>query len=210
MKYNQSLFDFRLEKFGAAVCKFDHGSVIYASRPGHRLWLADKLGKVQQTLIFKPAVQSTCPKIQLINPIIKKEPYDTSFGKVLQLGDNKLISYNSETLYILHPGAVSVVSVLCNARKILDLAVNENEIFILEGERSLLRISPVPDKYCYGTINPHVNAFLNFCGIFYLKIFCLTFRILKAAYVLSISLLNQMFCLLYWCRHSQWMTLNIF
>lgn len=105
---------------------------------------------VQQTLIFKSALQSTCPKIQIINPVNKKEPYDTGFGKITQFGDNKLIAYNSEVLYVLHPGAVSVVSVLCNVRKILDLAVNENEIFVLEGERSLLRISPVPDKHSTG------------------------------------------------------------
>lgn len=136
-------------KFGATFCKFDQGLVLYASRPGYRLWLADKFGVVRQTLIFKSAVQSTCPKIQLINPINKKEPYDTSFGKVIQFGD-KLLTYNSEVLYVLHPGAVSVVSVLSNVRKILDLAVSENEIFILEGERSLLRISPIPDKYSLG------------------------------------------------------------
>lgn len=124
--------------------------VVYACRPGYRLWLANKLGIVQQTLIFKSAIQSTCPKIQLINPVEKKQLNDTNFGKVLQFGDNKLVTFNSEVLYVLHPGAVSVMSVLYNVRKILDLAVNDNEIFILEGERSLLRISPVPDTYELG------------------------------------------------------------
>ncbi|KAK6623332.1 hypothetical protein RUM43_009184 [Polyplax serrata] len=136
-----------LGKFGATLCRFDHGMVVYACRPGYRLWLANKLGVVQQTLIFKSAIQSTCPKIQLINPVEKKQLNDTNFGKVLQFGDNKLVTFNSEVLYVLHPGAVSVMSVLYNVRKILDLAVNDNEIFILEGERSLLRISPVPDTY---------------------------------------------------------------
>lgn len=47
---------FRLEKLGAIFGgrqNYAQESVIYASRPGLRLWQADKTGTVLKTLIFK-------------------------------------------------------------------------------------------------------------------------------------------------------------
>lgn len=47
---------FRLGKLGAVFGSrqnYVQESVIYASRPGLRLWQADKMGTVLKTLIFK-------------------------------------------------------------------------------------------------------------------------------------------------------------
>lgn len=102
---------------------------------------------MQQTLIFKSAVQSSHPKVTLINPFTRKGEIDRNFGKVLQFGEGCLVSYQSEILYILHPAAVTVVSSLDCARKILDVAINKDEIYVLEGDRNLIRIGYAPDSY---------------------------------------------------------------
>ncbi|KAL0273453.1 UNVERIFIED_CONTAM: hypothetical protein PYX00_006111 [Menopon gallinae] len=138
-----------LGKFGATFSRTDNSQelVIYASRPGHRLWLANSNGSVQQTLLFKSAVYSSHPRIQLINPVSRIESCESQFGKLLPFGSDKIIAYNSEMMYVLHPTAVAVTCSLNAARKIIDLAVGEGEIFVLEGERSLLRIGYTPNKY---------------------------------------------------------------
>lgn len=57
---------------------------------------------------------------------------------------------------MLHPSAVAVACSLNSARKIIDLAVNEDEIFVLEGDRSLIRIGYAPNKYQRGMFLFHI------------------------------------------------------
>lgn len=62
-KYEIMFRCFRLGKLGAVFGSrqnYVQESVIYASRPGLRLWQADKIGTVSKTLIFKVFRANMC------------------------------------------------------------------------------------------------------------------------------------------------------
>ncbi|XP_066992406.2 tectonin beta-propeller repeat-containing protein 2 isoform X2 [Anabrus simplex] len=141
-----------LGKLGATFC---YGSgrpqelVIYASRPGLRLWLADKNGIVQQTLIYKDTMLQAHTHVPLINPApahVKQGRGEHQFGPLLVFKENLLLTYSSDVVYILNPSDISVVAMIVDLRKVLDVSVSKDEIFVLEGNRSLIRIASVPEN----------------------------------------------------------------
>ncbi|KAJ4442236.1 hypothetical protein ANN_12102 [Periplaneta americana] len=122
--------------------------VVYASRPGLRVWLADKNGVVQQTLIYKDALMSEHTHTPLINPApyhVKQSHGDHQFGPLLVFRENLLVTYSSDIVYVLNPATITVVATVADLRKVQDVAVNKDEIFILEGERSLIRVAYTPE-----------------------------------------------------------------
>ncbi|KAH8304548.1 hypothetical protein KR059_011918 [Drosophila kikkawai] len=59
--------------------------------------------------------------------------------------DSLLVTHDDATLYILNLDKLKVEAVARGFRKILDFCVFGKEIFVLEGERSLLRLAPLPE-----------------------------------------------------------------
>ncbi|PSN53774.1 hypothetical protein C0J52_06251 [Blattella germanica] len=126
--------------------------VVYASRPGLRVWLADKNGVVQQTLIYniyKDSLMSEHTRTPLINPApahVRQSRGDHQFGPVLVFRESLLVTYSSSMVYVLDPATVTVVATVADVRKVHDVAVSKDEIFILEGERSLIRVAYTPEN----------------------------------------------------------------
>ncbi|KAH8331737.1 hypothetical protein KR074_010628 [Drosophila pseudoananassae] len=65
--------------------------------------------------------------------------------------DSLLVTHDDSTLYLLNLDRLRVEAVARGFRKILDFCVCGKEIFVLEGERSLLRLAPLPEPPCKTT-----------------------------------------------------------
>lgn len=123
--------------------------IIYASRPGLRLWQADKVGTVLKTLIFKDAVRSGHTEVELLNPApegSRKNRGEPSFGIVLPFCDDLLVTYCDDVVYVVNPNTIAITSIVNDLRRVTDVACTKDEIFILEGERNILRIAYYPEN----------------------------------------------------------------
>lgn len=121
--------------------------IIYATRPGFRIWEADRKGTVLKTLMFKDAIKFNEAYVKLLNPApesVKNNRTETAFGKLLQFNEDYLITYNSDIIYIVNPHNITVTAVT-DVRRVTDVACTKEEIFIVEGDRNIIRISYYPD-----------------------------------------------------------------
>ncbi|BFG03420.1 WD repeat-containing protein1 [Drosophila madeirensis] len=140
---------------------------LICGRPGMRFWMADAFGNVSKTILFKDAVlRSPTWEIPILNPKPRSDPYTrpqlaepgeedgempyvaSSNFRQLYLYDGQdslLVTHDDTTLYILNMDRLKVEAVARGFRKILDFCVYGKEIFVLEGERSLLRLAPLPE-----------------------------------------------------------------
>ncbi|XP_011139207.1 WD repeat-containing protein CG11141 [Harpegnathos saltator] len=122
--------------------------IIYASRPGLRLWQADKVGTVLKTLIFKDAVRSGHTEVELLNPApegSRRNRGEPSFGIALPFCDDLLVTYSDDVIYVVNPSTIAITSVVTDLRRVTDVTCTKDEIFILEGERNILRIAHYPE-----------------------------------------------------------------
>ncbi|GLV45560.1 uncharacterized protein CBL_02580 [Carabus blaptoides fortunei] len=160
-----------LGKLGAVFCRNSlkpKDLVIYCTRPGLRIWISDLQGTVHKTLLFKDLLNKECYEVPLINPITgyakKLKPLrEATFGVLLPFGENLLVTYSSEVIYILDPISLIVIAMISHLRRILSVATCKDEMFILEGERSLLRISFKPEPALSDTTSnaiPTASTFL--------------------------------------------------
>lgn len=84
----------------------------------------------------------------LINPApshIRQSHGDHQFGPLLVFRENLLVTYSSDVVYVLNPAAITVIATVVDLRGVQDVAVNKNEIFVLEGGRSLIRVACTPE-----------------------------------------------------------------
>ncbi|XP_034196480.2 uncharacterized protein LOC117612003 isoform X1 [Osmia lignaria lignaria] len=146
-----------LGKLGAVFgCRQNYSQdlVIYASRPGLRLWQADKTGTVLKTLIFKDAVRSGHTQVELLNPApesSKRNRGEPTFGVILPFCEDLLITYSDEVIYVVNPQTIAIMSVVTDLRRVTDVACTKDEIFVLEGERNIIRIAYCPDTNMFSS-----------------------------------------------------------
>ncbi|XP_029056587.1 WD repeat-containing protein CG11141 [Osmia bicornis bicornis] len=146
-----------LGKLGAVFgCRqnYTQDLVIYASRPGLRLWQADKTGTVLKTLIFKDAVRSGHTQVELLNPApesSKRNRGEPMFGVILPFCEDLLITYSDEVIYVVNPQTIAIMSVVTDLRRITDVACTKDEIFVLEGERNIIRIGYCPETNMFSS-----------------------------------------------------------
>ena len=122
--------------------------VIYASRPGLRLWQADKIGTVLKTLIFKDAIRTGHTEVELLNPApesSKKNRGEPTFGVILPFCDDLLVTYSDDIIYVVNPQTIAITSIITDLRRVTDVACTKDEIFVLEGERNIIRIAYYPE-----------------------------------------------------------------
>ncbi|XP_061173817.1 tectonin beta-propeller repeat-containing protein 2-like isoform X2 [Saccostrea echinata] len=139
--------------FGAcfipAMCKPEDAQ-LYACRPGARIWKADMNGTVSNTYLFKELLNSTHSEIQLLykNGIPSSRVSDHQFGPLLLYMEKYLVTWNETSLYVLSPEDNSVVGSQRALGAVVDVAVSEDEIFILRknNERNLVRVAVYPEK----------------------------------------------------------------
>ncbi|XP_047031186.1 WD repeat-containing protein CG11141 [Helicoverpa zea] len=119
----------------------------YCARAGLRLWRADAQGNVLQTLLFKEAISNPLTIAELLNPRSHKPstPIEHNLGPLHVFREHFLVSHNDHVLYILDPRSLTAVAVVDDLRRILSVSVNKDEIFVLEGPRSLVRLAHAPE-----------------------------------------------------------------
>ncbi|KAF5296060.1 hypothetical protein FQA39_LY12682 [Lamprigera yunnana] len=142
--------------------------VLYCTRPGLRIWVSDMEGTVQQTLLFKDILNQRTSEAQVINPVSKNirkllPQKEASFGILLPFSDELLITYSNDVVYIVNPKQLTVNSMVSNLRGVLGVAACKDEIFILEGERSLIRLSEQPEPNY--DLTPPIPTASNFLPI---------------------------------------------
>ena len=140
---------------------------LICGRPNLRFWLADTEGNVEKTLLFRDAVtKSPTWEIPILNPkfppynkpmltsIVHTEEELPAIGDVRNFRniysyageDTLIVTHDERALYVLNIERLRVEAVAKGFRKIIDFCVCNKEIFVLEGERSLLRLAPMPEK----------------------------------------------------------------
>ncbi|XP_050682591.1 WD repeat-containing protein CG11141 [Leptidea sinapis] len=129
----------------------------YCARPGLRVWRADRSGNVLQTLLFKDAISNPLTVAELLNPSQRKHCHsdrEYNLGALHVFRDHFLVSHNDHFLYILDPRSLTAVAVVDDLRRIVSVSVNKDEIFVLEGERSLVRLAHKPEPAALAQDDP--------------------------------------------------------
>ncbi|XP_031622315.1 WD repeat-containing protein CG11141 isoform X2 [Contarinia nasturtii] len=123
---------------------------IICARPGFRFWMADIDGNVSHTFLLKESVHEVRSifEVPLLNPVhnipgttIK----DTYFGPCFYYLGQYIVTYCETMVFIVNLEKLKVMATIKRLRNIQYLTVNGNEIFIVEGGRSIVRISIVPE-----------------------------------------------------------------
>ncbi|KAH1010457.1 hypothetical protein HUJ05_004750 [Dendroctonus ponderosae] len=130
-----------LGKFGGLI--YQHGYtaqdvILYTARPGLRIWIADVVGQVHKTLLFKDLLCKDCPQVPVLNPISKalqsrKPQKEAAFGMVQQFCDNLLVSHSNDVVYILDPHSMNVLATVNNLRRAICKAEEAQETLRVEG-----------------------------------------------------------------------------
>lgn len=122
---------------------------IICARPGFRFWLADIDGNVSHTFLLKESVNEmrSILDVSLLNPVHNKVPNikDTYFGPCFYYLGKYIVTYCDSMVFIVNLEKLKVMATIKHLRNIQYLTVNGNEIFIVEGGRSIVRISIVPE-----------------------------------------------------------------
>eukprot|EP00095_Tigriopus_kingsejongensis_P003877 maker-scaffold387_size188669-snap-gene-0.19 protein:Tk03877 transcript:maker-scaffold387_size188669-snap-gene-0.19-mRNA-1 annotation:"wd repeat-containing protein cg11141" len=149
---------------------------VLAVRPRNTLYSAsveDATCKVDSTILLESILKRPHMDIPLINPMIFHQDLDLNDDiNLLQplLHDDGIsiyyVAYNSSVLHIINPSKPAVLASCCGLRGIIDLStcsssgsdkINHDEIFVLEGPRTLVRISLAPDVFQHDKPDPFMN-----------------------------------------------------
>lgn len=122
---------------------------IICARPGFRFWLADCIdGNVSRTFLLKDSVAEAA-EVPLLNPVHNKVAplKDAYFGPCWHFMGKFIVTYCDTVVFIVDLNKLKVMTTIRRLRKIQYLSVNGNEIFIVEGGRSVVRISTSPEQH---------------------------------------------------------------
>ncbi|KAK6181171.1 hypothetical protein SNE40_009090 [Patella caerulea] len=138
--------------FGACfipgMCK-PSDAKLFATRPGCRLWRASINGTVENTFIFKEVLSDAIPVIPLIKPeIVTPQKEEPQFGRLYIYREDELVTWHGGNLFIIEATNSQVLCVQSRIGTIVDLAINNDEIFILRKntEINLVRIALKPEE----------------------------------------------------------------
>ncbi|XP_054682181.1 tectonin beta-propeller repeat-containing protein 2 [Grus americana] len=141
-------------KFGACfipgLCK-QSDLTLFAARPGLRLWKSDVHGTVQATFILKDVFAGGIKTFELYPRL---EPPDTgSYGSPEKhLGlvscffrEGWVLTWNEYSIYLLDTVNQALIGGLEGYGDIVSVSCTNNEIFLLKGDRDIIRISSRPE-----------------------------------------------------------------
>uniref|UniRef100_A0A6Q2Z782 HPS5-like beta-propeller domain-containing protein n=1 Tax=Esox lucius TaxID=8010 RepID=A0A6Q2Z782_ESOLU len=139
-------------KYGACfqpgLCK-QSDLLVYAARPGLRLWRTDIRGLVEDTLVLKPLFNQEVPQFELfprLGPTGGYRPQERQLGMVsCFLREGWVLSWNEYSVYVLDCLNQVIIGALESSGDIVSVSCTENEIFILKGDRDIVRISNTPE-----------------------------------------------------------------
>lgn len=139
-------------RFGACflpgLCK-QSDLQVFAARPGLRLWRSDVRGQVEDTRLLKPLFNSQVPQFELFprpDPIGAYRPADQQLGLLsCFLREGWILSWNEYSLYVLDCLNQVIIGALESSGDIVSVTCCDNEIFILKGDRDIIRLSNTPE-----------------------------------------------------------------
>ncbi|KAL7380916.1 hypothetical protein ABVT39_025956 [Epinephelus coioides] len=139
-------------RFGAcflpALCK-QSDLQVFAARPGLRLWRSDVKGQVEDTRLLKPLFNAQIPQFELFprpDPIGAYRPADRQLGLLsCFLREGWILSWNEYSIYVLDCLNEVIVGALESSGDIVSVSCCDNEIFILKGDRDIIRLSNSPE-----------------------------------------------------------------
>ncbi|KAM7402828.1 hypothetical protein PAMA_003650 [Pampus argenteus] len=139
-------------RFGAcflpALCK-QSDLQVFAARPGLRLWRSDIRGQVEETRLLKSLFNTQFPQFELFprpGPIGAYRPADRQLGLLsCFLREGWILSWNEYSIYILDCINEVIIGALESSGDIVSVSCCDNEIFILKGDRDIIRLSNSPE-----------------------------------------------------------------
>ncbi|KAI1895016.1 hypothetical protein AGOR_G00101930 [Albula goreensis] len=129
---------------------------VYAARPGLRLWRADVRGEVQETHMLRELFAQDLPLFELFprpeSPVLMIRPIQPSPPPERQLGlltcflrDGWVLTWNEYSVYVVDCLNQALIGGMEGCGDIVSVSCTENEIFILKGDRDIIRISNRPE-----------------------------------------------------------------
>ncbi|MFT7801798.1 tectonin beta-propeller repeat-containing protein 2 [Arapaima gigas] len=141
-----------------ALCK-QSDILVYAARPGLRLWRADIQGVVQDTHLLKELFAQEIPYFELFpHPGCTGgyRPPERQLGILRSfMKEDWVLSWNEYSVYLLDCLGQVIIGGLDSCGDIVSVSCTENEIFILKGDRDIIRISNQPEglsSHCHDIV----------------------------------------------------------
>ncbi|XP_041827320.1 tectonin beta-propeller repeat-containing protein 2 [Melanotaenia boesemani] len=139
-------------RFGAcflpALCK-QSDLQVFAARPGLRLWRSDVRGHVEDTRLLKPLFNTQIPQFELFprpGPVGAYRPVDQQLGLLsCFFRDGWILSWNEYSIYVFDCLSEVIIGALESSGDIVSVSSCDNEIFVLKGDRDIIRLSTSPE-----------------------------------------------------------------
>ncbi|XP_039220728.1 tectonin beta-propeller repeat-containing protein 2 isoform X3 [Crotalus tigris] len=150
-------------RFGACfipgLCK-QSDLMLFAARPGIRLWKSDVHGTVQATYLLKDVFAAGMkpfelyPRADSFNKSSCNFP-ERQFGLISCFSqEGWVLSWNEYSIYVLDTVNQTMIGSLEGCGDIVSVSCTENEIFLLKGDRDIIRISSRPE----GVVSIDINS----------------------------------------------------
>uniref|UniRef100_A0A8B9PWE5 Tectonin beta-propeller repeat containing 2 n=1 Tax=Apteryx owenii TaxID=8824 RepID=A0A8B9PWE5_APTOW len=141
-------------KFGACfipgLCK-QSDLTLFAARPGLRLWKSDVHGTVQATFILKDVFAGGVKTFELY-PRLEPSDRGSCSSPEKHLGlvscffqEGWVLTWNEYSIYLLDTVNQALIGGLEGYGDIVSVSCTNNEIFLLKGDRDIIRISSRPE-----------------------------------------------------------------
>uniref|UniRef100_A0A3B5LE47 Tectonin beta-propeller repeat containing 2 n=1 Tax=Xiphophorus couchianus TaxID=32473 RepID=A0A3B5LE47_9TELE len=143
----------RTGRFGAcflpALCK-QSDLQVYAARPGLRLWRSNVRGEVEETRLLKSFFDKQIPQFELFprpGPVGAYRPADRQLGLLsCFFREGWILSWNEYSIYVFDCLNEVIIGCLESSGDIVSVSSCENEIFVLKGDREIIRLSSNPEE----------------------------------------------------------------
>lgn len=133
--------------------------MLFASRPGMRLWKANTQGVVETTILLKSFLQGHSKDIQVLSDTVQISQdlkVEHQLGGLWIYQGTNLVSHHNSGLYVIDPGLGCILAYHVDLGQILDVSVNDEEIFVLRAGhdtgRPIIRLAKNADlrlgKWC--------------------------------------------------------------
>uniref|UniRef100_UPI0035900CBA tectonin beta-propeller repeat-containing protein 2 isoform X2 n=1 Tax=Myxine glutinosa TaxID=7769 RepID=UPI0035900CBA len=122
--------------------------MLFATRPGLRMWLSDMHGAVKATYMFRSVLETDPKTIPLLtwSPMISSSPItERQLGLLCPFTRGLFLSWNEHALYVLDLQKQAVVGSVEGLPAIVTVACSEDEIFVLHGNREIICIAFAPE-----------------------------------------------------------------
>ncbi|XP_029010017.1 Hermansky-Pudlak syndrome 5 protein isoform X2 [Betta splendens] len=129
-----------------------HPPLLFCARPGSRMWEAGFNGEVLSTHQFKQLL--ACPPLPLITyrnephyDPLQKSSQSLAFSKLMQFGDQHLLTWTDSAIYIFTPQNGQVL-LWTEVKDLVDVAIYRSELFCLHGSGHLSHLTLLSAERC--------------------------------------------------------------